>query len=61
VTKPKKREKAGGIQSKSVGARRAKQGRGATKVPVEFEMVREIALGLENVEEGCPTARRRSR
>ena len=29
-----------------------KQSRSATKEPVEFQMVREIALALENVEEG---------
>jgi hypothetical protein len=52
VTKPKKRKKTDGVQSKSAVARRAKQGRSETKVPVAFGAVREIALALENVEEG---------
>ncbi len=52
MTKPMKGKKTGKTQSTSRGMRRVKQDRNAAKSSVTFETVREIALALENVEEG---------
>jgi len=52
MTKPMKRKKTGKTQSTSRGMRRVKQDRNAAKSSVTLETVREIALALENVEEG---------
>ncbi|MGD0956215.1 MAG: MmcQ/YjbR family DNA-binding protein [Candidatus Acidiferrales bacterium] len=53
MTKRKKGKKAGSTRSASRGTRALEQGRKAVKVPAAFETVREIALSLENVEEGA--------